>query len=90
MGKAVAGVFTSYICSDWEDLRGRPARAVAHLLAQGLLENGVLKEAITVAASHDEALKTAYEKPSPDDLLVVATYSGVKAWRMAQEYGDLK
>jgi len=75
MGKSVAGFFTHYICSDHDDLRGRPPCEAAELLSEGLIENGVSREKITIASSHQNALEIALNKPSINDLLVVCTYA---------------
>jgi cyanophycin synthetase len=75
MGKSVAGFFTHYICSDHDDLRGRPPREAAELLSAGLIENGVSRESITIASSHQNALKIALNKPSINDLLVICTFA---------------
>ena len=75
MGKSVAGFFTHYICSDHYDLRGRPPCETAELLSEGLIENGVSRESITIASSHQNGLEIALNKPSINDLLVVCTYA---------------
>ena len=75
MGKSVAGFFTHYICSDHDDLRGRPPCEAAELLSEGLIENGVSRENITIASSHQNGLEIALNKPSINDLLVVCTYA---------------
>ena len=75
MGKSVAGFFTHYICSDLVDLRGKPPCETAELLCEGLIENGVGRENITVASSHQNALEIALNKPSINDLLVLCTYA---------------
>lgn len=80
MGQAAANGFDHYICADWEDLRGRPAGAAAHLLAQGLTSKGVPEASVTVAATHDEGLKAAFAAAAPEDLLVVASYVSPQAW----------
>lgn len=72
--RSVAGVFDTYICSDWSDLRGREPREIAALLARGLAESGIPAHRITVAQSHGRALHEAFERPAPGDLLVVVTY----------------
>jgi cyanophycin synthetase len=75
MGKSVAGFFTHYICSDHDDLRGRPPCEAAGLLSEGLIENGVSRENITIASSHQDALEIALNKPSINDLLIICTYA---------------
>ncbi|MDI6741931.1 MAG: Mur ligase family protein [Smithella sp.] len=74
MGKSVAGIFTHYICSDHVDLRGRPPREAAGLLCEGLMENGVSRESITIASTHQDALEIALNKPSMNDLLIICTF----------------
>ncbi|KFO67381.1 hypothetical protein ER57_11255 [Smithella sp. SCADC] len=75
MGKSVAGIFTHYICYDHDDLRGRPPLEAAQLLGEGLIENGVKREGITIASSRRNGLEIALNKPSINDLLVVCTFA---------------
>ena len=75
MGRGVAGIFTHYICSDHTDLRGRPPCETAELLSEGLIENGVSRESITIASSHQNALEIALKMPSMNDLLIICTYA---------------
>ena len=80
--QSAAGYFTNYVCSDWEDLRGRPAGQVASLLAGGLLERGIPETQVSVADSHDDALLMTLEMAKPGDLVVLVTYSTEKAWHL--------
>jgi cyanophycin synthetase len=82
--RAAAGRFDSYICSDWEELRGRGPGEVAGLLAQGLLREGVPESLVTVAPTHDEALRLAFSRARPGDLLVIISLSQQKVWDMAE------
>ena len=75
MGKSVRGSFTHYICSDHVDLRGKPPGETAALLGEGLLDSGVSRENITIASSHQNALKLVLKKPSTHDLLVICTFA---------------
>lgn len=71
MTRAVAGLFDSHICFDWDDLRGRAPGELAALLARGLLESGVPPAAVTVVPEYRVALHAAFERPEPGDFLVV-------------------
>lgn len=82
--RAAAGHFDSYICSDWDELRGRKPGEVARILAQGLAQEGVPDSCVTVAPSHDEALDLAFSRVRPGDLLVVVSLSQQKVWNMAE------
>jgi cyanophycin synthetase len=75
MGKSVAGIFTHYICSDHDHLRGRPPCEAAELLSEGLIEQGVSRDRITIASSHQNALEIALNKPSINDLLIICSYA---------------
>jgi len=75
MGKSAAGIFTHYICYDHDDLRGRPPIEAAQLLGEGLMENGVNREIITIVSSRRDGLEIALNKPSINDLLVVCTFA---------------
>jgi cyanophycin synthetase len=82
--RSVAGAFDAYICSDWRDLRGREPGDVARLLSRGLLESGIPGDAVTVAQSHERALRLAFTRPAPGDMLVVVTYGEDEALKAAQ------
>lgn len=84
VARAAAGTYDSYICTDWEDLRGRKQGEVANILARGLFQGGVDASLVTVAASHDEALAAAFARPEPGDMLAIVTLSFQKAWDMAE------
>lgn len=86
MAFAVSGVFDSYICSDWASLRGRAPLETANLLADSLLKRRVPTDAVTVAPSHDDALRMALERPRPGDLLVLVTFSGPRAREIFEEF----
>lgn len=83
--RAAAGAFDDYLCSDREDLRGRAPGEIAGLLAQGLRAQGVDPQRVTVAATHDEAIRSACGRARPGDLLVVVSISAHKARRIALE-----
>lgn len=88
MGKSVAGIFTHYICCDYDDLRGRPPYEAASLLSEGLIEQGVGGEKITIASSHQNALETALNKPSANDLLVICSFASDAAKREILSRGN--
>jgi len=81
----VSGVYDTYLCSDWDTLRGRPPLETARLLAQTLRDEGVPGSCVTVAPSHDEALRMAFESACAGDLLVLVTFSEHKVWQAAAE-----
>ncbi len=52
--------------------RGRDARAIVGLLADGFREAGVASDAVSIALSQDEAIRRAVELATrPDDLIVI-------------------
>jgi len=79
MAAAVSEGFSEFICTDWEDLRGRQPMEVANLLAAGLRERGVDQRRIMIAKDHESAVEMAFSQSSSDDLLVIVTMSGEKA-----------
>lgn len=81
MGAAAAAAFGHYVCSDWEDLRGRPAGTTASLLSQGLTQAGVPHGCVAVAADYGEGLRMAFDCALPGDLLVVTSYFSEKTHR---------
>lgn len=74
MAGACAGAFDDYLCADAPELRGRAAGETAALLRQGLLEAGVEPACVTSTADHDAALREAFRRVRPGDLLVVQSF----------------
>jgi hypothetical protein len=74
MSEVCAGVFDEYICTDALDLRGRAPMEAANLLREGLLRGGVAEARVTVATDHDAALRDAFGRVQPGDLLVVQSF----------------
>ena len=85
MTRAVAGLFDSHICFDWEDLRGRAPGELPALLARGLLESGVPPATVMVVPEYRAALHAAFERPDPGDFLVVVN-SGDDVLEVAEGY----
>jgi cyanophycin synthetase len=77
MTRTVAGLFDSYICADWSDLRGRKPGEVAELLARGLLEDGVAEARVSVVPGYHASLHAAFQRPAPGDFLVVVNSDDV-------------
>lgn len=84
-GKVAAADFDHFICTEYDNLRGRNALEAASLVVNGLLEHEVDQERITVVASQTEAIKTAFSMARPGDFLVIESYYGLKA----KEFGLL-
>jgi len=78
MAVALAPAFDLFVCSDWEDLRGRPPGEAASLLAGALEGCGIDRRAIHVASDHKHGLFLALNEVQPGDLLLVVTLSGEK------------
>jgi cyanophycin synthetase len=88
MTRAVAGLFDAYICSDWDDLRGREPGVTGRLLAQGLLDSGVSADCVTIAATYEEALRLAFLRPARGDFLLVVN-SDDKLLPVVEEFRKL-
>jgi cyanophycin synthetase len=73
--KAMAGHFDRYICSNYTELRGRPAEAVPDLLRTGLMQAGVAAEQILCVPDPVAALNQAIAATARDDLLVAAIFA---------------
>ncbi|MFO1059749.1 MAG: Mur ligase family protein [Dongiaceae bacterium] len=72
-GRALAGGFDLYVCTDWAK-RPRPDReAVPRLLAEGLLAGGVPAGRILCRPGEDDALRLVLGRAGPGDLVVVVT-----------------
>ena len=82
---AVAGTYDYFVCCDWDDdLRGRSPGEVAELLARGLIDAGVERKRIIVAAGYDNALEHMFEGLSDGDLAIVAT-GGEEGWKKIEK-----
>jgi cyanophycin synthetase len=88
MSKSASGVFDRYVCSDWTDLRGRPAGVVARVLAQGLSAAGVSADRIAVASSYDQALEQACGGAGAGDLLVILNFNHPNVVKVARALAD--
>ncbi len=74
-GRAIAGSFDRYICTDVdEDLRGRPPGQAAQLLAEGLRQAGVPDSAITIEFSSSAAVARALRETPEGALLIIESY----------------
>jgi cyanophycin synthetase len=72
-GRALAGGFDLYVCTDWAK-RPRPdPAAVPRLLAEGLLAGGVPPGRILCRPGEDDALRLLLARARPGDLVVVVT-----------------
>ncbi len=78
-GKAVAGAFDQFICTDMgKELRGRPPGATPGLLAEGLRQAGVPDSAITIERSSSVAVETALRGMPAGALLLIECYQSEK------------
>ncbi|OOY78672.1 hypothetical protein BOW10_00865 [Solemya velum gill symbiont] len=76
--RAIAGLFSSYVCTNYCELRGeRQPEDVPMLIATELKACGVPEEQIQVVPSSEDAMKLAYDSLNDDDLLVDTTFSSV-------------
>lgn len=73
--EAMAGHFDRYICSNYTELRGRPAEAVPDLLRTGLMQAGAAAEEILCVPDLAAALDQAIAATAREDLLVVAGFA---------------
>lgn len=78
-GEVAASGFDKFICTEYDDLRGRAHLEAPKLVAQGLLAHKVNPENIIIAPSHDEALRLAFQLVAEGDFLVIESYYGLKA-----------
>jgi len=72
-GRAVAGAFDLYVCTDWAR-RPRPDRqTVPDLMRDGLLAGGVADPAIVCIPSEEDALHRILREAEPGDLVVLTS-----------------
>ncbi len=79
MAQSLSKVFDAYICSDPLSILWRQAGEVANLSAKVFLESGINIDCVEVVPHHEDGLRSAFEKPSIGDLLVILSFYGWKA-----------
>ena len=78
-GRALAGAFDRYLCTNWT-IRARPdPQAVPGLLRDGLLAGGAAEQDIACIPSEDAAQRQILGEALPGDLVVLVSYDPAKA-----------
>ncbi len=71
IAEAAAESFDHIICSNWYDLRNRPAEFVPDALSDALITCGFDKDEITVCSDPDDSIKNALQNLAEDNFLVI-------------------
>jgi cyanophycin synthetase len=79
MARLAAGQFDHYVCTNWDDLRGRRPEEVPLLLRQGLLSAGVDADRIEIVPSEEAAIAACLAMAREGDLLLLAK-NNRRAW----------
>ena len=78
-GRALAGAFDRYLCTNWT-IRARPdPQAVPGRLRDGLLAGGAAEQDIACIPSEDAAQRQILGEALPGDLVVLVSYDPAKA-----------
>ena len=77
----LAGHFDHYICKADDNRRNRGFDEIPKMLQQGLLDQGVAADAITVIPSEVEAVDHALDMASEGDLLIVFGDDSPRCWK---------
>ncbi|MDP6705678.1 MAG: cyanophycin synthetase [Alphaproteobacteria bacterium] len=80
MGRLAAGHFDRYICTSWDELRGREPEEVPTLLRDGLLAGGVDADRIEIVPSEEAAIATGLAMAREGDLLLLLPKKNRRAW----------
>lgn len=79
--RIVAGHFDHYICRRDDVLRGRGPDEVPKLLQAALLDNGVIKNAISIIPDEQEATDAALKMGEPGDLVLIFGDNIARTWK---------
>ncbi len=85
-GRALAGAFDRYVCSNSTGWQQRPdPLAVPHLLRDGVLEGGVEADAIACIADEEAALRYILGAAAAGDLVVINTHQPDKVVALLED-----
>ena len=86
IGRAVAGRFDHYVCTEPPDTRGRPRGDIIARLKAGLCEAGVAESQIDVVPNENDAVVHALKLARPGDLLIVSVRKSLQAWPLITSF----
>jgi cyanophycin synthetase len=79
--RILAGHFDHYICKADDNRRQRGNDEIPNMLRQGLIQNGVSAEAITIIPDEVEAIDHGLNMAQASDLLVVLGDDSARSWK---------
>ena len=86
LGRALAGAFDQYVCTNWES-RTRPhPDTVPGLLRDGLLAGGAAGDAVVCIAGQEAALRYVLDAAGPGDVIAVNTAEPDKAMAVIERF----
>ena len=77
----LAGHFDHYVCKADDDRRKRGYDEIPKMLQEGLLNQGVAADAITIIPSEVEAIEHALDMAQEGDLLVIFGDDSARSWK---------
>lgn len=87
IARIASGSFDRFICKGDDDPRGRAVGAVAQMLADGLVANGVSPDAITVIHSEEAAVDAALRLCNKGDVMLVFADAITRTWKQIIYFG---
>jgi cyanophycin synthetase len=85
--KILAGHYDRYILKADDNRRGRGDDEIPQLLKKGLMDNGVIEDAITVIADEQTAVDHVLEMAEENDLLIVIADNVTRSWKQIVHFG---
>jgi cyanophycin synthetase len=80
MGRRAAGHFDQYICTNWDNLRGRKPQEGPALIGEGLTAAGVDAGRITIVLEEKDAVAAGLDMAGKDDILLISGKNHARSW----------
>lgn len=86
--RILAGHYDHYVLKADDNRRGRGNDEIPQLMKQGLIDNGVAEDAITIIPDEQEAIEQALKMGNEKDLLIVIGDNVARSWKQIVHFGD--
>lgn len=86
--RILAGHYDHYVLKADDNRRGRGDDEIPQLMKQGLIDNGVAEDAITIIPDEQEAIEQALKMGGEKDLLIVIGDNVARSWKQIVHFGD--
>ncbi|MDP6590121.1 MAG: cyanophycin synthetase [Alphaproteobacteria bacterium] len=86
MGRRAAGHFDRFICTNWDDLRGRGAEEVPALIGEGLTSAGVDAGHIRTHLAEKDAVAAGLGMAKKGDILLISGKDHARGWNQITSF----